>query len=125
LINKFDIAEQVLISSFNPIALKQFYKINPNIPLGRLIHSPLSLDTLRFLIPRLDLYKSVHISSQALNKNRVNFLHSHNKLVFSYTLNHPEDMFRALEIGVDGFFTDDPGLAQRVLANLDNIPSSA
>jgi glycerophosphoryl diester phosphodiesterase len=38
------------------------------------------------------------------------------KKVFSYTLNHTQDILQALNLGIDGFFTDDPGLARRVLA---------
>jgi glycerophosphoryl diester phosphodiesterase len=121
LVADFDMSKQVLISSFNSVALKRFNNINPDIPLGILIHSPLTLDTQRFFIPRLDRYRSVHLSSQALNQKRVNFIHSHNKLVFSYTINHPDEMIQSLSLGVDGFFTDDPGLALRTLADQDRI----
>jgi glycerophosphoryl diester phosphodiesterase len=37
------------------------------------------------------------------------------KKVFTYTLNHTSDILNALSMGVDGFFTDDPGFARRIL----------
>jgi len=42
--------------------------------------------------------------------------HRHKRLVHVWTVNKPEDMRRLGELGVDGFFTDDPLVAMEVLA---------
>jgi len=121
LIQKYKMKDQVLISSFNLIALRKFNKINPDIPLGRLLHRPFALEYFHWLSSRLKIFRSIHIPSKALSSRRIKFFHSLDKLVFTYTLNHPSDMIEALRLGVDGFFTDDPGLASRTIKqNISN-----
>lgn len=122
LIHDHQISDRVLISSFNRSALRKFYQLMPEIPLGRLVHSPLTLKYFELISSQLNIFRSVHVSSSALNTRRIEFLHSLDKLVFTYTLNHPSDMLDAINLGVDGFFTDDPGLAIRTLEQnrLDN-----
>jgi len=115
LIRKHQMEDQVLISSFNPVALQNFNKIYPGISLGRLVHYPIVLEYFHLLSSRLKMFRSIHIPFTALNTSRINFFHSIGKLVFTYTLNHPGDMIKALKLGVDGFFTDDPGLAKRTI----------
>jgi glycerophosphoryl diester phosphodiesterase len=41
------------------------------------------------------------------------------KRIFTYTLNHPDDISDALNCGVDGFFTDDPVLGLRSIGITD------
>ena len=115
LIVKYKMEEQVLVSSFNPYALMRFHQVCPEVSLGRLIHSPVSVAGLTLFKPRLKIYKSIHVSYRALNKNLITYLHSLNKLVFAYTLNEARDIISALNLGVDGFFTDDPTLALNIL----------
>lgn len=115
LIKKHQMEGQILISSFNLIALRKFNKINPDIPLGRSVHYPLMLEYYRLLSSRLNMFRTVHIPSASLNTSRIKFFHSLGKLVFTYTLNRPSDMIDALSLGVDGFFTDDPDLAKRTI----------
>lgn len=47
---------------------------------------------------------------------------SHGLAVKPYTVNRPEDMARLIGWGVDGFCTDDPGLARAVLAEAGLAP---
>jgi glycerophosphoryl diester phosphodiesterase len=118
LIDEYNKTDKVLISSFSLISLSKFNYFNSAVPLGRLFRSPLLLNTYQLLIPISSHYRSVHLPHKALNESRVKYLHSHNKLVFVYTLNHPRDMLEAIKLGVDGFFTDDPALALRTLEQL-------
>ena len=115
LIQKHQMEDQVLISSFNPIALRKVHKINPDIPLGRIVHIPLALEYFHLFSFQLKTFRSFHIPFSLLNIRWIKFFHSMGKLVFTYTLNHPSDMIEALSLGVDGFFTDDPGLAKRTI----------
>ena len=110
--------DHVLVSSFNPIALRRFHKLLPDIPLGRLMHFPRTVEYFRLFPSQLKIYRTVHTSFAALNSSRINYFHSLGKLVFTYTLNHPSDMIKALNLGVDGFFTDDPGLANKITSKI-------
>ncbi len=73
------------------------------------------LEYYRLLSSRLDMFRTIHIPSTSLTTSRIKFFHSLDKLVFTYTLNNPGDMIDALSLGVDGFFTDDPGLAKSTI----------
>jgi glycerophosphoryl diester phosphodiesterase len=121
IIRRFKLSERVLISSFNPFALRKFSRIMPDIPLGRLFYLNSSVAIHRLSAFQLKSFFSVHVSFSALNSNLVRYLHSLGKLVFTYTLNHPDDMLRSLDTGVDGFFTDDPALAIRVLTKSNSF----
>jgi len=92
LIHQHKKSEQVLISSFNTVALKTTHSLDPNIPLGRLLHSPLALIFKGLILSRFNIYSTVHLSSDAVNRDKINFLHSRGKSVYVYTLNHPAEV---------------------------------
>jgi glycerophosphoryl diester phosphodiesterase len=107
--------DQVLVSSFNPLALSRFHRCLPDVPLGRLVHKAPTADFFLFFPWLIKGFRSIHLSSAIANKHRVASFHSHGKLVFTYTLNRSEDILKSLQAGVDGFFTDDPGQAIKSL----------
>lgn len=115
LIKKYQVQQRVLISSFNPIALQRFRRQIPEVPLGQLLYSQV---TIKFheLLPLLSSgYQSIHLPNRALTYKIVKTFHDRDLRVFVYTLNHPQDIIDAIEAGVDGFFTDDPRFANRLL----------
>ena len=107
---------RVLISSFNPIALKRMEQYLPTVPRGLLLHKPAHVDLCIFFPRLISGYQSINISFSCITEYRVITLHSLGKKVFTYTLNHPEDIKHALNCGVDGFFTDDPALGLRIVS---------
>jgi glycerophosphoryl diester phosphodiesterase len=115
LILDHDKQDQILVSSFNPIALRRFHRCLPNAPLGRLIHKAFTADFFLLFPGLIRSYRSIHLSSAIASKRRLSAFHSHGKLVFTYTLNQSEDILKALELGVDGFFTDDAVEAKKNL----------
>jgi len=115
LIQKFQAQQRVLISSFNPIALYKFQRQIPEVPRGRLLYNRLAIK-IHELLPRLtSSYQSIHLPFRAITRKVVRTFHKRELKVFAYTLNHPQDIIDAIEAGVDGFFTDDPGFASRLL----------
>jgi len=99
---------RVLISSFNPVALRRMAQYLPAIPKGLLLHKPTRVDLCIFFPRLITGCQSINIKFPCITESRVNSLHALGKKVFTYTLNHPEDIKHALDCGVDGFFTDDP-----------------
>jgi len=49
---------------------------------------------------------SVHPSLEFVNRRFVDDAHSRNLKVYVYTVNHPEDIIRIHDLGVDGVFTN-------------------
>ncbi len=116
IINNSKLIDRILFSSFNPVALKKTSKLLPNARKGILLRNSWTVDLLDN-IPLLPFnYDSAHLAFSTLSSKRIKSIHSLGKLVFAYTLNHPLEIQTALNLGVDGFFTDDPALARRTLS---------
>ena len=115
LIRKFGAQKRVLISSFNPIALRSFNRSIPSVPLGRLIASSPKANVHSRIPPITEPYRSIHLNYKYLTPGMVARFRSAGKLVFCYTINQADDMIAAVAMGIDGFFTDDPIIANRIL----------
>lgn len=113
IIKNSGLLDHVLISSFNPVALYKIEKLLPDIKKSMLLCRSLSADFFSHVSIYPFTYQTAHLSFPTLNARRIKSFQSKGKLVFSYTLNHPQDMHTALDLGIDGFFTDDPALARR------------
>lgn len=115
IIKRYQLEDHVLLSSFNPIALIKIDKIIPGLPKGILLSGRFSriLHPYRFF-PFLD-YQSVHFSFESMSLNQIQTIHTGGKLAFTYTLNNPADIISSLNLGIDGFFTDDPVLARKTI----------
>ena len=115
IIDDSGLSDQILISSYNPASLNKIDKLLPTIKKGLLLHSSLTVE----LFSRVSIFpfthQTVHLSFSSLSARRIKSFQSKGKLVFSFTLNHPRDIHTALNLGLDGFFTDDPALAKRTI----------
>ena len=99
----------ILISSFDHRELAQIRKLDPRIKVGAMIVG-LPVDDAAFA-ESLGAY-SVHLSLEFIDRRFVDDAHSRGLRVFVFTVNHPEDIIKMGEIGVDGVFTNYP---ERVL----------
>ena len=105
----------ILVSSFNHRELETIKQLDPTIKLGALFVG-LPVDDAEFAV-RLGAY-SVNPSLEFVDKRFVINAHSHGLRVFVFTVNHPEDISRMRELGVDGVFTNYP---ERVLQDQGNV----
>ena len=106
---------RVLLSSFNPFSILAAHHHCPEIDKGFIIQGIPLLIGLQLGISTLLPIDSVHLSGNFLNKNIIQRIHKMGKKAFFFTLNHPEEINQAVHLGADGFFTDDPSLARRIL----------
>lgn len=116
IIRKHQAKTRVLISSFNPIALTRMLRHLPSVPRGLLLHKPFHVDLCLFFPRLISEFQTINTSLHCITEYRVDSLHKLGKKVYTYTLNHPDDIQYALNCGVDGFFTDDPALGLRTLS---------
>jgi glycerophosphoryl diester phosphodiesterase len=114
LVRKFGLEQQVLISSFNPIALRRIQPRLPGTPIGYLtlpgMGGPLSLVPSSLYVP----YTALHPHLRDVTPRLVRRLQRRNKRLHIYTVNTAEEMRRLFSLGVEGIFTDDPPLARQV-----------
>lgn len=115
IIQSHNAEDRVLLSSFNTVALQKISLSSSSIPLGLLLKSSL-ITRLRSIFPYLQKkFYSIHLSFSLLNPQLVATFQKAGLKVFAYTLNHTQDILSATKMGIDGFFTDDPGFATRIL----------
>jgi len=99
----------ILVSSFNHRELAEVRRIDSRIRLGAMIVG-LPVDDAAFAAV-LGAY-SVHLSLEFVDRRVVDDAHSRGLRVFVFTVNHPDDICKMEELGVDGVFTNYP---ERVL----------
>ncbi len=108
-LEKHDRKQNVLVSSFDHIALAKFQKLAPAIPIGMLIHYPLIKPWKYAKDSGLDIH-SIHPNAVFLNKEFIDACHAHGYKVYPYTVNKPEEYEQFVEWGVDGVFSNNPKL---------------
>ena len=101
--------EAILVSSFNHRQLFEMKQLNQDIKLGAL-SCGLLVDDSKFA-EDLGAF-SVHPSKKFVSQQFVDDAHVRGLKVYVYTVNHPEDIARMYQLGVDGVFTNFP---ERVL----------
>jgi glycerophosphoryl diester phosphodiesterase len=115
LVRQYKLAHRVLFSSFNPIALVRIRRLVPEAPIGLLAMPHKKGALARSWIGRLLRYQCLHPEASDVSLPLVNNVHRRGGRVFVWTVNQAEEMQRLFEMWVDGIFTDDPLLAQKVL----------
>ena len=108
------IENDVLISSFNPVALIMSKRIAPEIPIGLLVRG-----STRLLINRMMrswiMYDCYHPAWDRVSQDVIGQERRMGKRIHVWTLNSPEAMINLVKAGVNGVITDDPVLARGVL----------
>lgn len=102
--------ERVIISSLNKQALKEVKKMKPTLDAGYIV--PVALGSFEFE-ETFDFYS---IEMFFLTKSLVEQIKNQGKEVHAWTVNSEEDMKRMQQLQVNNIITDDPILAQKVLA---------
>lgn len=96
---------QFIISSFQWEELRDFYKLNPEIPIGILTEK----DPLKAINIAKELNAvSIHPYFKHLNKKTVDSVHNEGFKVYTWTVNKPKDIQKMLDAGVDAIITDFP-----------------
>lgn len=125
LVKKFGLQEEILFSSFNPIALFKVEKILPQSPKGLLVGSGIMGTLLRSWIKNIIPYDALHPELSNTTSDLIQEIHNIDKRVHVYTVNHAQKMRFLFEMGVDGIFTDDPILGRKVLNSYLNNPDES
>ncbi len=115
LVQKFSLAEYVLFSSFNPLALLKLRRLLPQVPRGLLIFHGSAGGWARGWLGRRFPCQALHPDLRDVTPAFVASTHQSGRRMHVYTVNQPEEMKRLFILGVDGIFTDDPSLALGLL----------
>lgn len=119
LITKFGLKKQVLIASFNPVALRYMRHLMPEIALGFLYMPGFPLRQVSELLARpiVGYHEAIHPHLSIVNYNYVQRARHNRYRVNVWTVNEIADMQRLVDLGVDMLITDVPDMAREVLNN--------
>lgn len=117
LVIQYNLQEHVLFSSFQPLNLARIHRRLPGAPLAILTYPGIlgSLTLMRGWLGRRFAPELLHPYFTDATSQMLQAEHQRGRQVIVWTVNHPEDMHRLFQIGIDGIITDDPHLARRVL----------
>lgn len=109
--------DAVIISSFNPWALKRMRQAAIELRCALLYtrESPLN-SAPEWSLPLLPL-QAVHPEYIMVDQDYVDWAHNEGYLVNVWTVNEPANMEEMIRLGVDGIITDHPALLHRLLVN--------
>lgn len=107
-IRRHGIDDLAIVSSFNPLVLRRFYKIAPHVPIAYLHHpaEPHFLTDLMHGLPHNA--RNPHYSE--INPNYMRWAKAHGYRVNTYTVNDPEIGLRMRDLGVSSVISDVPDM---------------
>ena len=115
-VQRHNLKNQVLFSSFNPVVLRRIKKLIPTAPVGLLALPGFSGLWARSVLGRWGSYQALHPEKQDIRNSLLDKYHQRCMRVHTYTVNRADTMMTLYQMGIDGIFTDDPPLARKTLA---------
>lgn len=103
-LTRHQMQERVIVSSFNPYALRRFRDIMPQVPLGYLYHP--AWDT-RALMHNIT-YEAYHPYYDIIDETLMQQANRAGHMVNTWTINDPDEALRLHQLGVHTFITDNP-----------------
>jgi len=119
LVKEYGLQSCVMLSSFNIIALIRARSIFPDIPLGMITVPGLANLTVRSRLVRLGPLFALHSNYVDVTPKLIHSVHRANSRIHVYTVNQADSMQQLFTTGVDGIFTADPLLANKVLSEIN------
>lgn len=115
--------EQILISSFDPIALVQMHYHLPDAAMACLFHDEQALPLRRGWVGNLLGASLVHPQHTLCTEKTVRGWHTTGLPVNAWTVDDAAELERLARLGVDGVFANDPAHALAVFSQLGALRS--
>jgi len=106
--------DQIIVSSFDPIALIQIHHHLPDMPLAFLFHESQALPLRKGWVGQWLGASMVHPQHTLCTQTSVRRWRTAGMPINALTVNDDEELRRLAQLGVDGVFADDPGHALAV-----------
>lgn len=114
-IDRAGAADRVIISSFDPFALVFARRRAPAIARGMLFHRGEPLPIREAWIAPLVAPSALHPESVLCDRKRIDNWHRRGYAINAWTVDDPKLLATLARVGIDGIFTNDPGLARATL----------
>ena len=111
-------ADQVLVSSFDPVALVQLHRRLPDVAIAYLCHDEQPLALRRGWVGRWIGASLIHPQNTLCTADRVRAWHTAGLPINAWTIDDRDELARLAGLGIDGVFANDPAHAIAVLSAL-------
>ena len=108
-------ADKVMVSSFNPIALRRMYQLDPRIPRGLLYRPNLPIYLRRAWLRPLAHPTAMHPQYSMITRAFVAWAHAKGYKVNTWTVDDPDEMKRLIALGVDAMMTNKPDVLRKIV----------
>ena len=107
--------DKVMTSSFNPLALRRMYILEPRIPRGLLYSPKLPIYLRRAWLRPLAHPTALHPHYSMITREFVAWAHGKGYKVNTWTVDDPGEMKRLIELGVDAIMTNKPDVLRKIV----------
>ncbi|MDZ5471071.1 glycerophosphodiester phosphodiesterase (plasmid) [Bacillus sp. 31A1R] len=111
LVRKYNLADRIILSSFNHYSIIYSYRIDPEVEIAPLLAEGLYMP---WVYASSIQAKGIHPKYIAATNEMVKSCMENGIAVRPYTVNKKADMLRFFEVGCSAFITDDPVKALRI-----------
>lgn len=124
LVERYSLADRILFSSFNPLALIGVRRKLPDHCTALLARPGKRGRWARSWLGYLLRYQALHIHRDDTTPEIVAATHKRDKRLHVFTVNDGSEMASLFKMGVNGIMTDDPPLARQILSTMYPEPTS-
>ncbi len=114
-VRRYGLSERVLLSSFNPLALRWAWRLAPEIPRGLLVGPDLPLPLRRAWLAFLVPHQARHLHFSMIDERTVRWCWQRGYSVVAWTVNEAEEAQRLIRWGVKAIITDEPERLAQIL----------
>lgn len=107
--------DKVMVSSFNPLALRRMYQLAPHIPRGLLYHPNLPIFLRRTWLRPFAHPTAMHPHSSMVTRELIAWARRQGYKVNTWTVDEPEEMKRLIALGVDAIMTNKPDVLRKIV----------
>jgi glycerophosphoryl diester phosphodiesterase len=115
LVEDNNLSDRVIVSSFDPFALRSVRQANPTIPVGLLYSPDQPLVLRRAWLHRLVRPDALHPHCSMVDAGYVRWAKERGYRLHVWTVDEPDEMRRLVADGVDAIITNRPDLLRVVL----------
>jgi len=115
IVEEHHLLDRVIVSSFNPLALRQVRNLNPWIPLGLLYAPDLPMILRRPWSRHLVRPEALHPHHSTVDKQYVRWAKAQGYRIHTWTVDDPGRMWQLMRLGVDIIITNQPDQLRQVL----------
>jgi len=117
LIQKVNLQRRVILSSFDPFAIRNVRRLDPSLPIAQLTASDMPIYLREAWLAPFIPHEARHPDVVQLKQKGVAYFKKRGYRVNVWTINGPADMREFVRQGVDGLITDVPDVAKEAIKN--------